>query len=143
MEQTLTLWHALVASGDPAGLDEVLADDCVFISPILHTPQQGKDLARFYLTGAMHVFNDSFHYVKEVIADNHAVLEFNCTVDDVVINGVDIMTFDEEGKICEFKVMLRPLKGMQMMQTKMMAMLDAMSGREQTEQEQSAKERAL
>jgi len=122
--KVLQLWHEIVTSGDAARLPEILAQDCVFISPVVHTPQQGRDLTVLYLTGAMNVFNDSFHYVKEVVAGSHAVLEFVCEVDGIVINGVDILTFDDDGLICEFKVMIRPLKGVNLMHSKMMAMLE-------------------
>jgi len=125
--KTLETWHELVASGDTSRFDEVLAQDCVFISPVVHTPQQGREISKLYLTGALNVFNDSFHYVKEVVTETHAVLEFECEVDGIVINGVDIITFDEDGKISEFKVMVRPLKAMSMLHGKMKAMLETLS----------------
>ena len=84
-------------------------------------------MTRFYLTGAMHVFNNSFHYVKQVIDGDHAVLEFVCDVDGISINGVDIMTFDDEGKISEFKVMVRPRKAVNLLHARMKAMLEDMS----------------
>jgi ketosteroid isomerase-like protein len=124
---TLETWHDIIKSMDPERLDEVLAEDCVFISPVVHKPQAGRDLTRLYLTGAMGVFNDSFHYVKEVVAGDHAVLEFVCEVDGIMINGVDILTFDSAGKICEFKVMVRPLKAMNLLHGKMRAMLEQLS----------------
>ena len=120
----LHTWHEIAASGDPARLPEVIAEHCVFLSPIVHTPQEGRDLTVLYLTGAMNVFNEGFHYVKEVVAGDHAVLEFVCEVDGIAINGVDIMTFDDDGLICEFKVMIRPLKAINLMHGKMMAMLE-------------------
>ena len=95
---TLEIWHDMLRQGDLGRLDDVLAEHCVFISPIVHTPQQGRDLTRFYLTGALNVFNDSFKYVKEIVTAEHAVLEFTCEVDGIVVNGVDIMTFDDAGK---------------------------------------------
>lgn len=122
--KALQLWHEIAASGDPARLPEAISEDCVFLSPIVHTPQVGRDLTVLYLTGAMNVFNDDFHYVKEVVAGNQAVLEFMCEVDGIVINGVDILTFDNAGLICEFKVMIRPLKAINLMHGKMMAMLE-------------------
>ena len=122
--KALQLWHEIAASGDPARLPEAIAENCVFLSPIVHTPQEGRDLTVLYLTGAMNVFNDGFHYVKEVVAGDHAVLEFVCEVDGITINGVDILTFDSEGLICEFKVMIRPLKAINLMHGKMMAMLE-------------------
>jgi len=127
MLQALQEWHQIVKSGDPSGLDRLLAEDCVFWSPVVHRPQEGRDLTRLYLTGAMAVFNDSFRYVKEVVAEPHAVLEFTCDIDGITVNGVDIITFNPEGRIVEFKVMVRPLKGVTMLHAKMASMLEQLS----------------
>ncbi|MEZ5570490.1 MAG: nuclear transport factor 2 family protein [Halioglobus sp.] len=127
--KTLDIWHDIVRQGDAARLPEVLAEDCVFLSPIVHTPQRGRELTQFYLTGALNVFNDTFRYVKEVVSQQHAVLEFTCEVDGIVVNGVDIMTFDDDGKIVEFKVMVRPLKAVNLLHAKMRAMLESMSAK--------------
>jgi len=124
---TLELWHDMLRKRDLGRLDEVLAEDCVFLSPIVHTPQLGRDLSRLYLTAALAVFNESFRYVKEVVSPQHAVLEFTCDVDGIMVNGVDIMTFDDAGKIIEFKVMVRPLKAVNLLHAKMKAMLEQMS----------------
>lgn len=126
--KTLDRWHEMLEARDVSRLDEVLAEDCVFLSPIVHSPQEGRELTKFYLTGAFNVFNDSFHYIKEVVTAEHAVLEFVCDLDGIVVNGVDIMTFDEEGKIVEFKVMIRPLKAVNLLHAKMKAMLEQLSG---------------
>jgi hypothetical protein len=127
--ETLQLWHQILGQRDPGRLDEVLAEDCVFLSPVVHTPQEGRELTRFYLTGAFHVLvNDSFHYVKEVVSGRHAVLEFVCDVDGITVNGVDIMTFDDAGKIVEFKVMIRPLKAVNLLHAKMKSMLEELAG---------------
>jgi SnoaL-like domain len=124
---TLELWHDMLRKRDLGRLDEVLAEDCVFLSPIVHTPQRGRDLTRLYLTAALAVFNESFQYLKEVVSPQHAVLEFTCEVDGIMVNGVDIMTFDDAGKISEFKVMVRPLKAVNLLHAKMKAMLEQMS----------------
>ena len=124
---TLELWHDIMQARDPGRLDEILAPDCVFLSPIVHSPQEGRELTKFYLTGAFNVFNDSFRYVKEVVTPQHAVLEFDCDLDGIVVNGVDIMTFDETGKIVEFKVMVRPLKAVNLLHARMKAMLEQLS----------------
>jgi hypothetical protein len=124
---TLELWHDIMQARDPGRLDEILAPDCVFLSPIVHSPQEGRELTKFYLTGAFNVFNDSFRYVKEVVTPQHAVLEFDCDMDGIVVNGVDIMTFDEAGKIVEFKVMVRPLKAVNLLHARMKAMLEQLS----------------
>ncbi|MFN2328225.1 MAG: nuclear transport factor 2 family protein [Chromatocurvus sp.] len=126
--QTLDIWHDIAASRDTARLGEIIAEDCVFYSPVVHTPQAGKARTLMYLTSAMGVFNDTFRYVKEVVTENHAVLEFTCTVDGIEINGVDIMTFAPDGRICEFKVMVRPLKGIQMLHAHMAKMLESIAG---------------
>ena len=125
---TMTIWHEMLETRDMSRLQEVLADDCVFFSPVVHTPQVGRELTTLYLTGAFNVFNESFHYVKEVITPRHAVLEFSCEMDGIVVNGVDIMTFDDEGKIVEFKVMVRPLKAINLLHAQMRAMLEQLQG---------------
>ena len=127
MQETLALWHQCIKNKDSSLLDEILAEDCVFMSPLVHTPQRGRDITKLYLAGAVAVLGDNFRYAKEVASGNHAILEFNCEVDDVLVNGVDIMTFDNEGKIKEFKVMLRPLKAVNIVHAKMQAMLEQLS----------------
>lgn len=122
--KTLDMWHEMVSKRDLDGVDEVLAENCVFVSPIVHTPQQGRELTRLYLTGALNVFNEGFEYIKEIVTDRHAVLEFTCEVDGILVNGVDIMTFDDAGKITEFKVMVRPLKAVNLLHAKMRDMLE-------------------
>ena len=124
---TLQLWHEIFASRDTGRFEEILAEDCVFLSPIVHTPQEGRELTSLYLTGALHVFNDSFHYVKEIVTPEHAVLEFVCDLDGIAVNGVDIMTFDDQGKIVEFKVMVRPLKAVNLLHARMKEMLENLS----------------
>jgi len=124
---TIDVWHDIMRDRDPARLQEVLAEDCVFLSPVVHTPQEGKEITTAYLTGAMHVFNEGFRYTKEIVAGNHAVLEFECEIDGIMVNGVDIMTFDEQGKIVEFRVMVRPLKAINMLHQRMGEMLQQLA----------------
>jgi hypothetical protein len=96
----------------------------VFHSPVVHSPQRGKQLATLYLTAAVHVFgNDTFHYVREVVGSRDAVLEFQVEVDGITVNGVDMIRWNDAGKITDFKVMLRPLKAINLMHQKMAAML--------------------
>jgi len=123
---TLETWHEIVRDLSAERLDEVLAENCVFYSPVVHTPQEGRELTKFYLAGVMMVFNDSFHYIKQVVAKEYAVLEFEVEVDGIIVNGVDILTFNSEGKIEEFKVMIRPLKAINMLHGKMREMLEKM-----------------
>ena len=124
---TIDVWHDIMRDRDPARLQDILAEDCVFLSPVVHTPQEGRDITALYLTGAMHVFNEGFRYTKEIVAGNHAVLEFECEIDGILINGVDIMTFNEQGKIVEFKVMVRPLKAVNMLHQRMGEMLQKLA----------------
>ena len=124
---TLERWHEILREKDMSRLDEILAEDCVFISPVVHSPQQGRELTKLYLTGASQVLNDGFTYVKEVATDQHAVLEFTCEIDGIHVNGVDIMTFDSAGLITEFKVMVRPLKAINMLHAKMGEMLQQLA----------------
>jgi hypothetical protein len=117
---TLQEWHRIVASRNLCGLDDLLADTATFHSPVLHTPQAGKALVKMYLAGAMMVLgNDTFRYLREVSGPRDAVLEFTATVDGIVINGVDMIAWDDDGRITDFKVMLRPLKAIQLVQQKM------------------------
>lgn len=124
IEETIKQWHQLLEAKDPSQLKNLLADDVVFHSPVLHTPQKGKALTTMYLSAAFYVLSNSdFKYIREVLQDNQAVLEFEAVVDDIVVNGVDMIECDENGKITDFKVLVRPLKGLQMLQTKMFELL--------------------
>ena len=121
---TLAIWHQLVETRNAAGLDALLSDKVVFHSPIVHTPQTGKAITTTYLTAAFHVFfNESFRYVREVTGDRDAVLEFQVEIDGIGVNGVDMIKWDDNGKIVEFKVMIRPLKAINLIHQKMAAML--------------------
>ena len=117
-------WHQLVKNRDVGGLNTLLADEVIFHSPIVHTPQVGKALTQRYLTAAFGVFfNESFRYVREVAGDHDAVLEFIVEIDGITVNGVDMIKWNGDGMIVEFKVMLRPLKGINLIHQKMAAML--------------------
>ncbi len=122
----LATWHQLLKQRDARGLDGLLADDAVFISPVVHKPQVGKAVTKAYLAAAFKVFgNDSFRYVRELRSDRDAVLEFELEIDGVSINGVDMLKWNDAGKVTEFKVMLRPLKAVNLIHEKMGAMLQA------------------
>jgi SnoaL-like domain len=127
-DTAIARWHRALAERDPTLLDSLLADDVVFHSPVVHTPQVGKSITTKYLTAAMHVFgNQTFRYVREVVGPNDAVLEFVVEIDGIVVNGVDMLRWNDEERLTEFKVMVRPLKGMQVIHAKMAAMLTAMA----------------
>jgi hypothetical protein len=104
-------WREIAKLRDTAGLEEWLAEDVVFTSPVVHTPQRGKAIIRKYLSAAILVLGgDGFRYVGEWLGESSAVLEFITTIDGLEINGVDIIGWNAEGRIDRFKVMVRPLK---------------------------------
>ena len=121
----LARWHDYMMGGsDPALLAELLAEDAVFHSPVVHTPQVGKSVVMAYLVAASHVLgNNSFRYVRELVDGNQMMLEFVTELDGIIINGVDIISFDNTGKICDFKVMVRPLKAVNKLWEMMAAQL--------------------
>jgi len=124
IENTIAAWHKLVDTKDATALDNILAEHVVFHSPVVHTPQVGKPITTLYLTAALHVLNnDTFKYLREVISGNNAVLEFQTVIDGISINGVDMITWGEDGRITDFKVMLRPLKAVNMVHKTMGDML--------------------
>ena len=123
---TLQRWHQLVRTKQTDQLDNLLADEVVFHSPVVHTPQIGKAITTKYLQAALHVFgNESFRYVREVSGAHDAILEFELELDGVAINGVDMIRWNDQGRITEFKVMLRPLKAVNLIHMKMGQMLAA------------------
>ncbi|OGB25118.1 MAG: hypothetical protein A3I66_23110 [Burkholderiales bacterium RIFCSPLOWO2_02_FULL_57_36] len=125
-QSTLATWHELVQTRNTKGLNSLLADDVVFHSPVVHTPQIGKALTLQYLSAAFHVFfNESFRYVRELTEARGAVLEFQVEIDGIAVNGVDMIKWNDDGKIVEFKVMIRPLKAINLIHQKMAAMLQA------------------
>jgi SnoaL-like domain len=123
---TIASWHRIVKSRDISGLDDLLAEDAVFHSPVVHT-KVGKALTRLYLMGAFHVlFNDTFRYVREIVGEHEAALEFMVEIEGISVNGIDLIRWGEDGRIVDFKVMLRPLKAINLVHQKMAAMLEAM-----------------
>ena len=123
---TIETWHQLVRTGDVAGLRELVAEDAVMHSPVVHTPQKGRTLTVMYLAAAFQVFrNPTFRYVREIVGPSDAMLEFETEIDGILVNGVDIITWNDAGRITAFKVMLRPLKGINLIHQKMGELLAA------------------
>jgi hypothetical protein len=119
-------WHQLVQNKDLSILDKILAEDVTFYSPVVHTPQQGKFITKMYLSAAAMVLgNEHFKYLRETYADDHAILEFETELDGIVINGIDMISWNAENQIVEFKVMVRPLKAINKVHEMMGAMLKA------------------
>ena len=137
--KNLEIWHSHLKGDHEGGLDTLLHDDCVFYSPIVFTPQKGKELTKMYLMAAGGTFSEgdkekapgseksSFRYIKEIVDGNHLVLEFETTVAGKYVNGIDMITFDDNGQITEFKVMIRPLQAINLMHEQMRAMLEKMN----------------
>jgi hypothetical protein len=112
----LQKWHGFLKSRDHAALRDLLHPDVVFESPVVHTPQRGRNITFKYLTAATKVLGGpTFAYVGEWTSETGAVLEFSCEVDSITINGVDIITFDADDLITHFKVMVRPLKAVNLL----------------------------
>ena len=112
--KAIARWHQLVTARDLSGLDDLLAEEVIFQSPAVHTPQIGKAVTRRYLEAAQQVLmNDSFHYVGEWFGETSAVLEFETVIDGLQLNGVDMIHWDESDRIVRFMVMVRPFKALQ------------------------------
>ena len=113
IEQTIQQWHETMKQQNPQLIANILADDVVFHSPVLHTPQNGKPLTTMYLSAAFYVLlNDTFKYKRQILQGKSACLEFESIIDGITVNGVDLIECNDEGKIVDFKVMVRPLKGL-------------------------------
>ncbi len=108
----LAAWHKAIEGGnDPATLAELVAEDAVFHSPVVHTPQEGRAIVVAYLAAAGTVLGgEDFRYVRELVGGNEACLEFVTELDGIHVNGVDLIRFGDDGRIEDFKVMVRPLK---------------------------------
>lgn len=138
IEETVAKWHEHLRGRLPGGLDELLADDVVFYSPVVFTPQEGKAITTAYLEAAYGALGGEpsgsgsgaggFRYTKEVVSGDTAVLEFETAVDGKYVNGVDIIRCDEGGRIVEFRVMVRPLQAVEAVHRQMAAALDTVAG---------------
>jgi hypothetical protein len=131
IEQVVERWHRHLAGELPEGLAGLLADDVVFYSPVVYTPQRGKEITTLYLEAAKQSLPGdggagSFRYTKQVVAGDLAVLEFETTVDGKYVNGVDILRCDDDDRIVEFRVMIRPLQAVDAVHRQMRATLSSM-----------------
>lgn len=130
IEDVIARWHRYLGGELPGGLDGLLADDVVFYSPVVYTPQRGKVLTTQYLEAASRALagaddGGAFHYAKQVLSGDTAVLEFETSVDGKYVNGVDIIRCDDSGRIVEFRVMMRPLQGIHAVHEQMGRLLAA------------------
>lgn len=111
-EHALAKWHKIAADGSTADdLRTIIHENAVFHSPVVHTPQRGQAIVVAYLSAASQTLgNDTFRYEREIIGENAVVLEFSTEMEGIAVNGIDMITFDDDGMITDFKVMVRPLK---------------------------------
>ncbi|WP_374456042.1 nuclear transport factor 2 family protein [Nocardioides sp.] len=127
--EALARWHAVVESRDPAGLAPLIAEDAVFHSPAVHTPQVGRDTVVGYLTAAFTVLGPELSYVREWLGADSAVLHFRTKVGGLDVEGIDMITWDADGQIVDFTVMVRPRKALdaviEHMGAELMRMLEA------------------
>lgn len=120
----LNQWHTMIQNKQVDQVSTLLADNVTLFSPVIHTPIEGKKMVSMYLTAAFHTFlNGTFNYDREFSTDHAAVLEFSLNINGIDINGIDMISWNEEGKITEFKVMIRPYKALNMINDQMTAML--------------------
>jgi len=127
IDSVIARWHAHLTGESGEDLSELLADDVVFYSPIVYTPQRGKDITTMYLMAAKQTLGaGDFRYTKQVTSGDTAVLEFETTLEGKYVNGVDIIRCDDSGRIIEFRVMIRPLQAVNAVHEQMRAMLDSM-----------------
>jgi hypothetical protein len=139
IHEVIEKWHLHMKGQLPGGLDDLLDDDVVFISPIVFTPQEGKAITKLYLqaagqtlpgekelAGSPNTDNKAFRYIKEVLSGSTAVLEFETYVEGKYVNGIDMITCNDKGKITEFKVMIRPLQAINLVHKQMGEMLERM-----------------
>jgi hypothetical protein len=142
IHECIERWHQHVRGSLPGGLDTLLHEDCVFLSPIVFTPQRGREITKLYLRAAGSTLADadpddtnpsiessggSFRYTKEIRQGHHAMLEFETEIEGKHANGVDIITCDDDGMIVEFKVMIRPLQAINAVHAQMKAMLEQLA----------------
>jgi SnoaL-like domain len=147
IEHTIEKWHAYLRGEDPDGLDDLLDDDVVFYSPIVFTPQRGKAITTLYLQAAGQTLpgdqstpssgggddgdggapGERFRYTKSVLSGDTAVLEFETTVEGTYVNGVDIIRCNDDDRIVEFRVMIRPLQAVNLVHRQMAAALERMT----------------
>ena len=128
LPEPLRLWHQIVETRDPARIDALLDDDCVFRSPAVHTPQQGKAVTTAYLSAALAVLGPTLSYRHEWADAGSAVLEFEADLDGIAVHGVDMLRWGADGRLTEFTVLVRPFKGLTTLMEQMAAALATQAG---------------
>ena len=118
-------WHKVIETDNLELLNDIIADNAIFSSPVVFKPMEGKEITMMYLNAAGESFNmEKFEYTREIHDGMNSVLEFETYIDEISVNGVDMIEWNEDGKISNFKVMIRPYKAVQKVQEKMIEALD-------------------
>lgn len=119
-KQAITRWHEMLETRDMSILNELLADNVVFRSPVAFQPYPGKQVVFFILTNVIQVF-ENFTYHREFLSEdgNNVVLEFSANVGDKKLKGIDMIQFNDEGQIIDFEVMIRPKSGLKALAVEM------------------------
>ena len=119
-KKSISRWHEMLESRDMSILNELLAEEVVFRSPVAFQPYPGKQVVFFILTNVIQVF-ENFTYHREFISENgnNVVLEFSANVSDKKLKGVDMIQFNEEGQMIDFEVMIRPKSGLEALAVQM------------------------
>ena len=140
IEKAIENWHSFLRGNFE--LDDLIHEECIFFSPVVFKPLKGRELTKLYLNAAYKVFpgdkgeqennqsltnSGSFNYTKSILNENHAALEFETIIDGIEINGIDIISCDDESLITEFKVMIRSKKAIDKIQSQMASMIENMS----------------
>jgi hypothetical protein len=124
----LDRWHRVVETSDPKLLDDLLDERCVFRSPAVHTPQEGRILTTAYLSAALVVLGPTLTYRHEWWDEESAVLEFEAELDGYAVHGIDMLRWGADGRLTEFTVMVRPFKGLTALMEQMAAELTSQAG---------------
>lgn len=122
-DNPLSTWHRIVETGNVSLLDGLLAADAVFHSPAVHAPQEGKQLVIMYLRAALAVLGPTLRYVHEWHDDSSAVLEFEASLDGLHVHGIDRFRWNSRGEVTDFAVMVRPIRGLEQLISRMRAQL--------------------
>jgi hypothetical protein len=113
-----------VIANEARGLNDLLADDVVFYSPVAYTAQRDREVTTRFLSAALRVFfNPSLRCVRKIVGPSDGLFEFETQIDGILVNALDLLTWNSDGRVVEFEVMVRPLKAINLTQQKMAAIL--------------------
>ena len=124
----LNTWHNFVKNKNHENLSNFIDDNAVLYSPVVFKPIKGGFMVGMYLMAAAEIIgNSSFKYVREICDSENAILEFKTEINGITVEGVDMLKFTKEGKLKEIKVMIRPLKAVNIVHQKMGEYLEKMN----------------